>query len=147
MFWSWQVEANKELKGVTSQGANVLPAQVIEDAFQNQYDKTLNYSDFKVAIQKLDSWYADRGIFGQVELLQYIFMHGFGNCPYSTWVTQLYHGYPHSHAALHSCSPNIAVMPKTNSSKRAQPALQVPSWLTCHHWHHCKINVLEHAAP
>ncbi len=51
---------------MTAEGANVLPARVIEDAFQNQYDQTLNYSDFKVAIQKLDSWYADRGIFGQV---------------------------------------------------------------------------------
>ncbi len=51
---------------MTAEGANVLPARVIEDAFQNQYDKTLNYTDFKGAIQKLDKWYADRGIFGQV---------------------------------------------------------------------------------
>ncbi|KAA6428034.1 MAG: Outer envelope of 80 kDa isoform 2, partial [Trebouxia sp. A1-2] len=61
-----EVEANNQLKGVTAEGANVLPARVIEDAFQNQYDKTLNYTDFKGAIQKLDKWYADRGIFGQV---------------------------------------------------------------------------------
>ncbi len=51
---------------MTAEGANVLPARVLEDAFQNQYDKTLNYTDFKGAIQKLDKWYADRGIFGQV---------------------------------------------------------------------------------
>ena len=51
---------------MTAEGANVLPARVIEDAFQNQYDKTLNYTNFKGAIQKLDKWYADRGIFGQV---------------------------------------------------------------------------------
>ena len=67
-----QVEANNQLKGVTAEGANVLPARVIEDAFQNQYDKTLNYSDFKGAIQKLDSWYADRGIFGQVCCLSWL---------------------------------------------------------------------------
>ena len=63
---STQVEANNQLKAVTAEGANVLPARVIEDAFQNQYNKTLNYTDFKGAIQKLDKWYADRGIFGQV---------------------------------------------------------------------------------
>ncbi|DBB13937.1 TPA: hypothetical protein ACH3X3_000916 [Trebouxia sp. C0006] len=61
-----EVEANNQLKAVTAEGANVLPARVIEDAFQNQYDKTLNYTNFKGAIQKLDKWYADRGIFGQV---------------------------------------------------------------------------------
>ncbi|KAL3145356.1 hypothetical protein ABBQ38_001612 [Trebouxia sp. C0009 RCD-2024] len=61
-----QVEANKELNGVTAEGANVLPAQVIEDAFRHQYNKTLNFTDLKAGMQKVDSWYADRGIFGQV---------------------------------------------------------------------------------
>ena len=72
-----QVEANNQLKGVVAEGADVLPAQVIEDAFQNQYDKTLNYSDFKQAIQKLDGWYKDRGIFGQVASSACIHIHTF----------------------------------------------------------------------
>ena len=61
-----QVEANQELNGVTAEGANVLPARVIEDAFQHQYNKTLNFIDLKAGLQKVDSWYTDRGIFGQV---------------------------------------------------------------------------------
>lgn len=61
-----QVEANKPLNGVTAEGANVLPSRVIEDAFQHQYNKTLNYTDLKAGLQKVDSWYRDRGIFGQV---------------------------------------------------------------------------------
>ena len=64
-----QVEANKPLNGVTAEGANVLPSRVIEDAFQHQYNKTLNYTDLKAGLQKVDSWYRDRGIFGQVRAL------------------------------------------------------------------------------
>ena len=79
-----QVEANNQLKGVTAEGANVLPARVIEDAFQNQYDKTLNYTDFKGAIQKLDKWYADRGIFGQVRFLT---LPNLGHAPICPWRT------------------------------------------------------------
>ena len=44
----------------------MLPTRVIEEAFKHQYDKTLNAGEFKRAIDKLDGWYADRGIFGQV---------------------------------------------------------------------------------
>lgn len=65
-FVALQVEANKELNGVTAEGANVLPAKVIEDAFRHQYNKTLNFTDFQAGMQKVDSWYADRGIFGKV---------------------------------------------------------------------------------
>ena len=65
-LYALQVEANKELNGVTAEGANVLPAKVIEDAFRSQYNKTLNFTDLKAGMQKVDSWYADRGIFGQV---------------------------------------------------------------------------------
>ena len=61
-----QIEANQELNGVTSEGANMLPTRIIEDAFQHQYNKTLNFTDVKAGMQKVDRWYADRGIFGQV---------------------------------------------------------------------------------
>lgn len=61
-----QVEANQDLNGVTAEGANILPTRVIEDAFQHQYNKTLNFTDLKAGMQKVDRWYADRGIFGQV---------------------------------------------------------------------------------
>ena len=60
------MEAHPQLKGVSAAGASVLPTRVIEEAFRHQYDKTLNAGEFQSAIAKLDSWYADRGIFGQV---------------------------------------------------------------------------------
>lgn len=54
------------MTGVSATGASVLPTHVIADAFRHQYDRTMNIGDFRHAIAKLDSWYADRGIFGQV---------------------------------------------------------------------------------
>ena len=62
----WQVEAHPQLRAVTAKGAKTLPKHVIEDAFKHQYDRTLNVGDFTASLAKLDGWYADRGIFGQV---------------------------------------------------------------------------------
>lgn len=61
-----QVAANPELSGVIATGANLLPQIVIQDAFKDQYGKTLNFGSMHSAIGKLNTWYEDRGIFGQV---------------------------------------------------------------------------------
>ena len=61
-----QIEPHPQIRSVTAEGAKTLPVQVIEDAFRHQYDRTLNVGDFRAALAKLDGWYADRGIFGQV---------------------------------------------------------------------------------
>ena len=53
-----QLEANPELRGVVSSGANVLPQAVIEEAFADQYGKTLNFRNFRGALAKLNSWCA-----------------------------------------------------------------------------------------
>lgn len=61
-----QLEANPELRGVVTAGGNVLPQAVIEEAFADQYGRTLNFKSFRGALGKLNSWYEERGIFGQV---------------------------------------------------------------------------------
>ena len=47
-------------------GANVLPQKEIEEAFKHQFGCTLNFPQFSGALKKLNKWYEDRGIFGQV---------------------------------------------------------------------------------
>jgi outer membrane protein insertion porin family len=61
-----QVTANSELRGVEATGANALPQVEIQNAFADQYGKILNFGRFREGLKKLNSWYEDRGIFGQV---------------------------------------------------------------------------------
>ena len=39
---------------------------MVQDAFKGVYGRTLNFVAFKRAIHKLDKWYHDKGILGQV---------------------------------------------------------------------------------
>ena len=61
-----QVTPNPILKGIVASGADVLPASVLQQAFEGQQGRTLNSTAMTQAIGKLDEWYQDRGIFGQV---------------------------------------------------------------------------------
>jgi len=61
-----EVRPNPELRGVVVNGANALPARVIQDAFQAQYARTLNFGAFNSALRSLNAWYEERGIFGSV---------------------------------------------------------------------------------
>ena len=61
-----QATANPIIKGVVVRGANVLPQKEIEEAFKHQFGCTLNFPQFSGALKKLNKWYEDRGIFGQV---------------------------------------------------------------------------------
>jgi hypothetical protein len=61
-----QATANPVIKGVVVHGANVLPQKEIEDAFKHQFGRTLNFPQFSGALKRLNKWYEDRGIFGQV---------------------------------------------------------------------------------
>ena len=66
-----QATANPVIKGVMVRGANVLPQKEIEEAFQNQFGRTLNFPQFSGALKRLNKWYEDRGIFGQVGVTGY----------------------------------------------------------------------------
>lgn len=57
-------------QGVVLSGANKLPSVVVEQAFRSEYGKTLNFGRFKRALEKLNTWYEERGLFGQVVSVQ-----------------------------------------------------------------------------
>lgn len=61
-----ELTPNPKLRGLVVSGGEVLPACIIQDAFRQQYGRTLNFGQFRAALQKLNNWYADRGFFGQV---------------------------------------------------------------------------------
>lgn len=58
--------ANPELRGVVARGASMLPTRVMERAFKPLYGQPLNFVAFGKAVKKLDDWYQQRGILGQV---------------------------------------------------------------------------------
>ena len=61
-----QVTPNDEVRGMTTNGAHVLPDGVVQGAFKGMLGKTLNFVHFKEAIGKLDGWYSEHGVLGQV---------------------------------------------------------------------------------
>lgn len=62
----YQVTANPELRGVVARGASMLPTRTVERAFKPLYGQPLNFVAFGKAVKKLDDWYQQRGILGQV---------------------------------------------------------------------------------
>ncbi|KAI3429606.1 hypothetical protein D9Q98_005692 [Chlorella vulgaris] len=61
-----EVAPNPELRGFTVTGANMLPQAVVEDAFRDLHGKTLNFNSMVAAVGKLNRWYEDKGVLGQV---------------------------------------------------------------------------------
>lgn len=61
-----QVTANPELRGVVARGASMLPTRTVERAFRPLYGQPLNFVAFGKAVKRLDDWYQQRGILGQV---------------------------------------------------------------------------------
>ncbi|KAG9448439.1 hypothetical protein H6P81_008404 [Aristolochia fimbriata] len=62
----FRVEPNQEFQGVVCEGANVLPAKVLEDLFRDGYGKTINIRRLDEVINAINGWYMDRGLFGLV---------------------------------------------------------------------------------
>ncbi|KAG7666840.1 hypothetical protein Ndes2526B_g04666 [Nannochloris sp. 'desiccata'] len=61
-----EVTPNPELRGVVSTGAARLPQAIIQDAFHGMRGRTLNYNSLTRAVAKLNSWYEEHGVLGQV---------------------------------------------------------------------------------
>jgi len=55
---------------MTTNGAIVLPESVVHGAFKGMLGKTFNFVHFKEAIGKLDGWYSEHGVLGQVSQVQ-----------------------------------------------------------------------------
>ncbi|XP_075635333.1 outer envelope protein 80, chloroplastic [Castanea sativa] len=62
----FQVEPNQEFQGLVCDGANVLPAKFLEDAFRDGYGKVINLRCLDEAITSINKWYAERGFFALV---------------------------------------------------------------------------------
>ncbi|KAG5517588.1 hypothetical protein RHGRI_038102 [Rhododendron griersonianum] len=62
----FQVEPNQEFQGLVCEGANVLPANFIEDSFRDGYGKVVNIRRLDEVIDSINGWYMERGLFGLV---------------------------------------------------------------------------------
>lgn len=58
---TFEVQSNPVLDKVIIEGQKVLPKKVAEDAFADQYGKTLNLRRFEEGIKKVNKWYQDNG--------------------------------------------------------------------------------------
>lgn len=55
---------------VDIEGADVLPAQLIEDEFTDQYGQPLNFARVEKSRHTIDNWYRERYLDGMVRLSQ-----------------------------------------------------------------------------
>ncbi|AFY55598.1 outer membrane protein/protective antigen OMA87 [Rivularia sp. PCC 7116] len=55
------VQSNRMLLGVNVEGNQVLPQEVINQSFKEQYGKILNLKQFQAGIKKINQWYQDNG--------------------------------------------------------------------------------------
>ncbi|CAM8972898.1 hypothetical protein QQ045_028831 [Rhodiola kirilowii] len=62
----FQVEPNQEFQGLVCEGANVLPAKFLQDAFRKGYGKVVNIRHLDEVISSINGWYMERGLFGLV---------------------------------------------------------------------------------
>ncbi|KAK9941218.1 hypothetical protein M0R45_017836 [Rubus argutus] len=62
----FQVKPNQEFQGLVCEGANVLPAKFLKDAFYDGYGKVINLKRLNEVISSINDWYMDRGLFAMV---------------------------------------------------------------------------------
>ncbi len=60
-----QLTANPKMSSLHVTGASVLPTAVVEQAFRQQYGRTINVNQVKKAMDSINDWYKDQGYFGQ----------------------------------------------------------------------------------
>lgn len=58
---TFDVQPNPVLQSVKTEGTTVLPAEVVENAFKDQYGKILNLRDLQEGIKVINKWYQDNG--------------------------------------------------------------------------------------
>ncbi|GMY16311.1 outer envelope protein 80, chloroplastic [Fagus crenata] len=66
----FQVEPNQEFQGLVCEGANVLPAKFLEDAFHDGHGKVINLRRLDEVISSTNGWYMERGFFGLVSAVE-----------------------------------------------------------------------------
>ncbi|RXI03907.1 hypothetical protein DVH24_038181 [Malus domestica] len=66
----FQVKPNQEFQGLVCEGANVLPAKFLKDAFCDGYGKVINLKRLNEVISSINDWYMDRGLFAMVSAVE-----------------------------------------------------------------------------
>ncbi|XP_015875980.2 outer envelope protein 80, chloroplastic [Ziziphus jujuba] len=66
----FQVEPNQEFQGLVCEGANVLPAKFLEDAFRTGCGKVINLRRLDEVISSINGWYMERGLFALVSAVE-----------------------------------------------------------------------------
>ncbi|KAM2046886.1 hypothetical protein ACFX1T_005623 [Malus domestica] len=66
----FQVKPNQEFQGLVCEGANVLPAKFLKDAFCDGYGKVINLKRLNEVITSINDWYMDRGLFAMVSAVE-----------------------------------------------------------------------------
>ncbi|CAN6696602.1 unnamed protein product [Malus baccata var. baccata] len=66
----FQVKPNQEFQGLVCEGANVLPAKFLKDAFCDGYGKVINLKHLNEVISSINDWYMDRGLFAMVSAVE-----------------------------------------------------------------------------
>lgn len=54
------------LNGIVLQGASLLPTGEVKAAFGRLYGRQLNVNDMHASLDRLNRWYEQRGVLGQV---------------------------------------------------------------------------------
>lgn len=55
------VEPNPVLRSIQLEGSQVLPKDLVNQTFREQYNEILNFRDLQAGIRQLEQWYRDRG--------------------------------------------------------------------------------------
>ena len=63
-----QVVPNETVTAVDIEGADVLPAKLIEDEFKDQHGQPLNFARVEKSRHTIDNWYRDRYLDGMVPI-------------------------------------------------------------------------------
>ncbi len=58
---TFEVMPNPVLQAVTTEGAQVLPQEVVDEAFGDQQGQVLNFGDLQFGVQAVETWYEENG--------------------------------------------------------------------------------------
>ena len=58
---TFEVMPNPVLQAVTTEGAQVLPQEVVQEAFGDQQGQVLNFGDLQFGVQAVETWYEENG--------------------------------------------------------------------------------------
>ncbi|OIP72821.1 MAG: hypothetical protein AUK43_02350 [Oscillatoriales cyanobacterium CG2_30_40_61] len=58
---TFDVEQNPLLKKVVIEGDTVLPEEIINESFGDQFDQTINLNQIEAGVKKVNQWYQDNG--------------------------------------------------------------------------------------